>query len=270
MYRTILFLLSFFMLNSIGLGQSNFLSVEYRFGQPLDLKPQTFGLDEGYEYQNAENIFEQGLGVDYAHAFWKKFLLYGNVGFDLSGTRRYQKLVDFRGRRHIDNIILNDYRFDIHLGIEKRFALFDSKLMINTGWRLVLRTSFEKSIDYTSDFRTFDYGNGNFIAYRYDLTTHHGTFYKNPAGINQSGKVGNEFFAGFNIKMTDNIYFNFNMNLTTHNVFYYDYSYEALYFTNGIQTLDVEVHGFLSERKFGVKNNFFFLSTGLSFNLGKK
>ena len=247
------------------------LSVTYRFGFALqDLKVLNPSLITRYDHTKVQSVYDQGINLSYATPLWKKQLVFVNGGFDFSRSKHVQSIIEPDRRTHLDNIILEKDRIALHLGLHKRFSLMSGNVEVDLGsdlvYRFFLNKDFSQAKLYSTDFIS---NNEDWIEYKYNLTTFHGSYFENDARINHSGSVGLDINAFLKLKMGTQSYINLGFNLTTHNIFFYDYTYSINRYSDGIIS-DSYTYLELPESKFGIRTTNLYFNLGYTFLLKKK
>lgn len=243
--------------------QTNDISIAYRFGfATQDLTVLNPTLVTRYDHTKVQSVYDQGISVLYAMPIWKKHMVYVNTGADFSRSKHVQPIIEPDRRTHLDNIILEKDRVGLHLGLHKRFSFMEDNLVLDIGsdlvYRLFLSKDFSQAKTYSIDFKS---NNEDWIEYKYDLTTFHGEYFDNDALVNHSGSVGLDINAFLRFRTGEQSFINAGFNLTTHNIFFYDYAYSINRYTGGVLSSSYTYLG-LPDSKFGIR------TTNLYFNVG--
>jgi hypothetical protein len=124
------------------------------------------------------------------------------------------------------------------------------------------------SSDYTSN-------NEDWLEYRYELTTyydndHHASGI--PIGFIQPLNL--ELNATVKFNVYKNLFLNVGVSYTRNNIFFYDYSYDILYYQNNSSTPTAS-YSFLGlagngGQQYGVRDQFVYLNAGLSYKFNWK
>ncbi|NOQ70424.1 MAG: hypothetical protein GQ574_00390 [Crocinitomix sp.] len=270
-----LLLVSFVLFNLFTYAQQNDISLNYRFGfstQNLTILNPT--LLTRYDHTKVQSVYDQGINLAFATPIWEKQKVYINMGADMSQSKHIQAILNPSNNAHLDNIVLNKKRIGLHLGVHKRFSFMDDKLILDIGsdvvYRLFLSNDFSKMKSYSSDFMS---NNEEWIEYKYDLNTYHGEYFSNDSRINHSGSVGLDINAFLRFRTGDQSFINMGVNLTTHNIFYYDYNYSINYYTDGVLSSTytyVGLVGSLPNTKFGIRNTNIYFNLGYTYTFKKK
>jgi hypothetical protein len=106
------------------------------------------------------------------------------------------------------------------------------------------------------------------------LETHHGEHLHNPDGI-QNGKymyLNLNYSLDVKFNLAKNLYFNFGVNYTRNNIFFYNYTYTTRQYLNGspVPTDTYTDHGIEELAHYGVRDHFLYLSSGLTYKFNWK
>ncbi len=261
--RTVLLLL--FCISSPVWSQDKSISILPRYGVSTKnfnrITPDSSG--NRYDYLGIQPHYDVGLNIDYNHVLWKKYGLFLTTGLDISQSTHYQRITETKYRIHLDNIVVKKMRLGFHLGVMKRFAFMDDRLLLDIGGSLVYRQFFKETKTYAENFQ---FNNEDWIEYEYTLTTFHGKWYDNNLEKSHIGIFGTELSALLKFNIAPQSYLNFGLSYTTRNSFFYDYQYTVLYYLNDSPTPTSTITNFgFIDVKYGSNDNFLYLNFGYTY-----
>jgi hypothetical protein len=261
----------------LGNTQNNEISFNYGIGiaiNKLRIVDPTFEnntFENQYSHMKAKSQYDHGATILYKRSIFKKLKLFATAGVELSSSKHYQELID-PYERHLENIRLTSNRIAFHLGLNKQFEFYDSKVILDLGCHIVDRYALNKTKSYATGFH---YNNEDWIEYKYDLTTYHGKYYENDGVVESKAYMylNLDFSATLMLELSTNMYLNLGVSYSRNNVFFYDYSYEINYYYNG-STIPSETQTFEGlqgdfDPKFGMRDHYLYFETGLSYKFGR-
>jgi len=241
------------------------LDLNYRFGIPTKYLSIESTTNNGYQKSSANRMrsrFDSGLYFGYSHEIWKRIGLHATGGIEFSRETLYLPIVDPDGV-YLEGVPISNGRFTYHLGIKKRFKIWEDRLFIDLGLRVVDRFPYRYEQNYSSDYKFSD---RDWIEYKYDIDTYHGDYRVNDNIVENA--IYTDLNAQLNLdvcfKLNQYLRLNVNTNYTRNNYFFYNYTYSARYYYNGspTPTAIVEFQG-IQGADFGVRNHYIYTEIGL-------
>ncbi|MBI1836516.1 MAG: hypothetical protein HYR91_04555 [Flavobacteriia bacterium] len=257
-----------FMISSTFFSQDSEVDFQLRYGFATNnLKEKSGFAKDGKYHQQILSIYPQydfGGSLLYKFKIWKKQKLFLNVGGQLDIMKDYQPIYDNYSSYLLGGIDLKNNRIGLDLGISKQLEFYDGKMVLDLGVNVIKRFAFNKTKHYERDMAPTP--GRDWISYSYDMSIYSGKYYDNSNNIK---KINANFNLAYNatlkFKTSPNTYVNFGCSYIRNNVYFYDLKYTTENFING-STIP-EVYNYQSHSgsiKEGVKNNYFYLTAGIS------
>ncbi len=249
--------------------QNHEVNINYRIGGATnELSRISPRADYSPGYINMQSIYDQGITFDYKYQIWKKIGLFVYGGFEVSNSKHYFKIIEYP-RRHLANVIIRQNRYAFKFGLNKQVKLYDGKILLDIGVHFVDRYYMSKSQKYSQEL-TQSYLSWKY--YSYDLETFYGEYYLNHGGVENKGYMylNLEYTLNLKFKLKKQLYFNFGLNYSRNNIFFYNYSYTILSTYQGGGTSYFNDLGVQEPSKFAVRDHFLYLSLGFSYKFNWK
>lgn len=253
-------------------GQNHEVSLNYRIGLATNQNQITTpGYDNHLAYKMAETRYDHGIKFRYGYNIWKKMNLFVSGGLELSNSKHYLRVTNGGGGYHLANIEMDMSRFAYHIGLNKQFKFFDNKLILDLGVHIVDRYYFSESKTYSQENTV---SHLDWIQYSYELETKHGEWYLNPNGVRNTRYMylNLDYSLDMKINIAKNMYLNFGLSYTRNNIFFYNFTYRVMQFQGG-STTPTSIytnHGIEETSKYGIRDHFIYLNTGLSYKFNYK
>ncbi len=249
--------------------QNKHVSINYRFGSaienfqiPVVLKTTRL------EHRKIRPVWDQGLVVLYSPPLWEKYGIYYNFGGEISTSKYYQPIVERKYTYNIDNIELTHTRLGMIIGLEKHLKFYEDRCAINFGVNAAYRLFPQQYKQYAKGYH---FNNEHWIEFSYTLNVYRDDYHRNEANIGQSGKVGLDFFTHVSFAINNSSAVNFGLNLTTHNIFFYEFRHSIRYYQDGTEgpiywytDLGIE-----PKYKYGIQTTNLYLSFGYTYTWTK-
>ncbi|MBI1836095.1 MAG: hypothetical protein HYR91_02395 [Flavobacteriia bacterium] len=159
---------------------------------------------------------------------------------------------------------MKNNRIGLDIGISKQFEFYDGRMVLDLGVNVIKRFAVNKTKHYGGEMgRT---PGRDWISYSYDMSVYSGEYYDNSNKIKKINTILNlDYNTTLKFKLCSNTYLNFGCSYIRNNVYFYDLNYTTENFING-STIPIvwNYQGHTGNIKEGVKNNYFYLSAGIS------
>ena len=229
------------------------------------------GYSNHLKYKRAETRYDSGINFRYGYNIWKRINLFVSGGLEFSNSKHYFRMTNGGGGYHVGNIEMSMNRHAIHYGLNKHFNLYNNKVLIDLGIHIVDRY-------YASDSKTYSQettkSHLHWIDYDYELETHHGEYLLNSDGIQNRIYMYLNLNYSLDVKfnLAKNLYFNFGVNYTRNNIFFYNFTYTVRSYQGGfpIPTSTYVNHGIEELVHYGVRDHFLYLNSGLTYTFNWK
>jgi len=268
--------MKFFLLFFLLVVNSNFvtgqeLDFNYRFGFPTNY----FRIEKAGDNQTQKSSFnrmkaryDMGAYLGYSHLIWRRFDLFAVGGIEFSQEALYLPILDPNGL-YLEGVSIKNNRFAYQIGLKKRFKIWDDKLFIDLGVRIVDRYPFKSEKSYSSDYK---FSNREWIEYKYQIETYHDGYRINDNVV----KLKNYLFLNaqlnldLSFQLNEKLRFTWNTTFCRNNFFYYNYRYSIRYYYNNSTTPNgfAEFLG-VQGGYFGVLNDYLYTSFGVKYMFGK-
>lgn len=222
---------------------------------------------DGNYHQQILSIYPQydlGGALLYKFHVWKKQKVFVNCGGQFDMMKDYQPIYDEYSSYLLGGIGLKNYRIGLDLGVSKQFYFYEGRLILDLGLDAIKRIPVKK---------TKYYGRGmaptpgrDWISYSYDMSVYSGEYFENPNDIKKiNTNLNLNYSATLKFKLASSTYLNFGCSYIRNNVYFYDLKYTTENYINGSTTPEVSNYQSHSGSiKEGVKNNYFYLTAGIS------
>jgi len=262
----------------LGFSQNHEVSLNYRIGIPtstFQVTDPTFEnnqFENQYTHRQVHSQFDHGAILLYKWKFWNRFKLFLSGGVEVSSSKHYQPLID-PSSRLLENIRIKNDRIAFHIGLNKQFEFYDSKVILDIGLHVVDRYSTTKTDTYSKGLH---FNNEDWIEYSYDLKTYKGRYYENNMGIDNKKYMYINLNYSLNLmfRLMEGTFLNLGASYTRNNIFFYDYQYSINYYTNGsttpTSTVNFEGLDGNFDPKYGVRDHFLYFNVGLLYKFNWK
>ena len=195
---------------------------------------------------------------------WKKQKVFINFGGQFDVMKDYQPIYDDYSSYLLGGIDLKNHRFGLNLGVSKQFYFYDGRLILDLGLNVIKRIAAKKTKNYERDMASTP--GRDWISYNYDMSVYSGEYFENTNNIKKINTIYNlNYTATLKFKLWSSTYLNFGCSYIRNNVYFYDLKYTTENYINGSTTPEVSNYQSHSGNiKEGVKNNYFYLTAGIS------
>lgn len=256
----------FILLSILTFAQKNDVQLLFRYGiSERNLTKKAPNNFDKFDYQKVQSLSDIGGIVLYSHNIWKKGKVYVSGGLEFSSSSHYQQILE-NGGAHLDNVNLRENRRAIRLGLSKNIHLYNSKVILEFGLDFIKRKYASTARTYSSEYYS---NNEDWIEFKYDLKTYHGSFYKNDLNIPESSykNINSEIYLGSKFKTSDQTFLSLKLFYSRNNLFFYDYTYSIQYFENGstTPTSTYTYLGLQEDFKNVIKDQYWYFSLGFGY-----
>ncbi|MFK8006368.1 MAG: hypothetical protein AB8H03_08360 [Saprospiraceae bacterium] len=284
--KTILIITALILNATLSAGQTHEISFSMRAGISSDsFSKSSTNFDSEFGYNRIQTVSDKGLFLNYGYKFSKRFNLFLTAGFGYS-KELHQFPILAREITFVRQVHLVDFEKDRlainFFGLKKRFTNKRKNFSLELGI-LYNQRYYTENLERIVEENWQVSDRLNWIEYRYDIEVIHGEYKidfnhgkkRNRIGRGQIelGKFDLELTALWNI--TNELKFTFGAAISPRHIFYYNHDYESRKYING--ELDpagsinyVGVAGDSDYNGFGKKNNFYYLTSGLTYSFRKR